>query len=151
MRNYIRYIFSAILIAIAASGCTRNDGDIGPWFGQWKLVALTQGDAPVADYQDNIFFSFQSNVFQIITVKGEFDRAICWANWTDGGSTVTIDFAHREDGSAEIDWNYTPPAILGFSHEKTVLDVEKLSGSEIILRQSLDGAPAYTYRLKKWG
>ena len=120
MRNYIRYIFSAILIVIAASGCTRNDGDIGPWFGQWKLVALSQGGAPVADYQDNIFFSFQSNVFQIITVKGEFDRSICWANWTDGGSTVTIDFAHREDGSAEIDWNYTPPAILGARRGKAV-------------------------------
>ena len=84
MRNYIKYIFSAILIAIAASGCTRNDGDIGPWFGQWKLVALTCDDAPVADYGDNIFFSFQNNVFQIITVKGEFDEAICWANWTAG-------------------------------------------------------------------
>ncbi len=151
MRNYIKYIFSAILIAIAASGCTRNDGDIGPWFGQWKLVALTCDDAPVADYGDNIFFSFQNNVFQIITVKGEFDEAICWANWTDGGSVITIDFAHREDGSGDVDWNYTPPAILGFSHEKTVLHVDKLSGSEIVLRQSLDGAQVYTYRLKKWG
>ena len=151
MRNFIKYIFPSVLIAIVAFGCTRNDGDIGPWFGQWKLVELTRGGAPVADYQDNIFFSFQNNVFQIITVKGEFDGAICWASWTDGGSAITIDFAHREDNSGETDWNYTPPAVLGFSRETTVLDVVKLSGSEIILRQTSDGGPVYIYRLKKWG
>ncbi len=151
MRRLTKYILHVIFIVLISTGCTRNDGAIGPWFGQWKLVEFTDGQKPVAEYKGNIFFSFQNSVIQITTIRGEFDEALCWGNWHEEGRTVVIDFDHRDGTTGQDNWNYIPPAVLHFSHGTTVLDVVKRSGSEIILRQSLDGGPQYTYRLKKWG
>lgn len=150
MYKLSRYIIPLILVLLSI-GCTRNDGDIGPWYGQWKLVELTSASQPVAGYKDNIFFAFQNNIIQIVTIKSEVDEAICWGEWKEQDNKLVLDFDHREDASDEDNWNYTPPAILGFSPTSTYLDIVKLSGSEIILRQSIDGVTQYTYRLKKWG
>ena len=31
----------ALLLVIVATACTHNDGDIGPWFGLWRVERLT--------------------------------------------------------------------------------------------------------------
>ena len=30
----------ALLLVIVATACTHNDGDIGPWFGLWRVERL---------------------------------------------------------------------------------------------------------------
>ena len=40
MKRTISTLLIAILLPVIA-GCTRNDGDIGTWFGSWKLERIT--------------------------------------------------------------------------------------------------------------
>ena len=32
------------------SGCTHNNGDIGPWFGTWQVTGIDADGAPLAEY-----------------------------------------------------------------------------------------------------
>ncbi len=55
---------STLLLAsvfILMTGCTHNDGDIGPWFGTWQLENVMIDDKPEEDYHHDIFWQFQKH------------------------------------------------------------------------------------------
>ena len=58
-----------VLIATVLPSCTQNDGNIGDWFGHWKLLSVTVNGEENEEYEGNIFFSFQSSVFCQIKVS----------------------------------------------------------------------------------
>ncbi len=57
------YIILLLATAYTITGCMHNGGDIGHLFGQWRLeyIDSNQGTEPC----DTVFFSFQSDVFQV--------------------------------------------------------------------------------------
>ena len=57
------YILSLLALLLTAS-CTRNHGDIGPWFGTWHVETITADGTPVTVVGD-YFFQFQSGVFRV--------------------------------------------------------------------------------------
>lgn len=62
MKRTIITLLIAILLPVIA-GCTRNDGDIGTWFGSWKLERITIDGLIDEKYKGDIFWQFQSSVF----------------------------------------------------------------------------------------
>ncbi|MBQ5750970.1 MAG: lipocalin-like domain-containing protein, partial [Bacteroidaceae bacterium] len=50
-------------IAVTLTSCMQNNGNIGYLFGQWRLEEVKHDN--ITTECDTVFFSFQSNVFQI--------------------------------------------------------------------------------------
>lgn len=52
-----------VFIAVTLTSCMQNNGNIGYLFGQWRLEEVKHDN--ITTECDTVFFSFQSNVFQI--------------------------------------------------------------------------------------
>lgn len=83
----------AVLLAIVAAACTHNNGDIGPWFGAWKVEAITIDGEPKADYGGNLFFEFQSTVVKMCLVGDHHSTVNVIGNWDeDSGGVLHLNF-----------------------------------------------------------
>ena len=90
-------ILQTVLIAITAvlfSSCTRNNGDIGELFGQWKVVSITANGENIPDYDGVMYFAFQSSVYcqKIVNEEAHWDDCV-YAKWHYVESGIIIDFA----------------------------------------------------------
>ena len=80
-----------------SGSCTRNHGDIGPWFGTWHVESITAGGSiyqyivPVT-VEGDYFFQFQSKVFRVSHVDGHEQMVESFGTWDEDGTTMTIDF-----------------------------------------------------------
>lgn len=131
--------------------CTHNNGDIGVWFGQWKLTKIEIDGEDDCAYKENIFWDFQSSVIGIKEVINDKIYYGCIGSWEDKGDCIILNFTHTDDDSPESDPRYTPPRDLHFTRDILTLSVLHLSHSHIRLRYIDDKGAAYTYYLKKWG
>ena len=82
----------AVVLAIVAAACTHNNGDIGPWFGAWKVEAITVDGAPKADYGGNLFFEFQSTVVKMCLVGDHHSTTNVMGNWDEDGGVLHLNF-----------------------------------------------------------
>ncbi len=143
----ISYIL-LILIAFVVSGCTHNNGDIGPWFGTWKVVSI----APDQTYKGNYYWKFQSNVIEMMRNTDDLEYSSRYGTWEEKDGNLILDFTHHVSGEPSGSGAYMPFPELHISPgEITTLHIDKLSGSEIVLTYTADDGVTYTYTLKKWG
>lgn len=154
MRKALHIIAILALTAIAGS-CTHNNGDIGPWFGEWKLTAIEIDGTPDAAYKENIFWAFQTSVIEMIQVDpvtaNVSNYGQRWGTWSQDGNTLTLNFTHHDDSAAEGSGKYTPYPATHLPGGVSKLDIIKLSGSEIKLSYTAEDGKVYRYSLKKWG
>lgn len=63
----MKAIYSKIICTLALlfvlTGCIQNNGNIGPWFGQWKVERLTIDGKDDPDYAGNAFSAFRLQYF----------------------------------------------------------------------------------------
>ncbi|MBQ2163347.1 MAG: hypothetical protein II445_02450, partial [Muribaculaceae bacterium] len=52
-----------LLAIVAMSGCTKNNGDIGYWFGLWHLDSIELNGEVDNNYNGCYYFKFQNKVF----------------------------------------------------------------------------------------
>jgi hypothetical protein len=145
MKIYLKYTLLVLLLATIAS-CTRNNGDIGTLFGQWKVTSITCDDTPVAGYSGNIFFSFQSQVFKMNRVfddiAAEDPRFASWDYATSGNTTndIIINFSD----------NYDPYPVTGMAHGENRVTIVASSASSMTLAFTAPSGATYRYTLRKW-
>ena len=96
MRILIKHFIAGIIACLTLSGCMQHNGDIGDWFGTWKLESITIDGTESADYQDTIFFQFQTDKVRIVAIDLELPatRTECFGMWTETDKTLTIDLSH---------------------------------------------------------
>ncbi len=150
------FIFSA---AMLFQGCTRNNGDIGPWFGMWQLMTVETDGVPDAGYESNIFWNFQNDVFSMNwrgTGAVELPRVQVWGTWKEAGDDLILDFSHSDDryplfGEHSGVNIYAPYIQTHLPYgEASALRIVKMKGSDLILTYEPDEAGVvYTYILKK--
>lgn len=46
LRKAVSLIPSVCLLLFVVSGCTRNNGDIGDWFGKWQVTEVKVNGLP---------------------------------------------------------------------------------------------------------
>ncbi len=132
----------AVLLAIVAAACTHNNGDIGPWFGAWKVEAITVDGEPKADYGGNLFFEFQSTVVKMCLVGDHHSTVNVMGNWDeDSGGVLHLNFP---------DPRHQPIAVTGLPADCR-LSV-KWSGSRRMTLEWSDPDTGKTtaFSLKKW-
>ena len=137
MKKTLLYILSLVALLLTAS-CTRNHGDIGPWFGTWHVEQITAAGAPqtvVGDY----FFQFQSKVFRVSQVYGHEQLVESFGTWSEEGKTMTVDFPDPTVYYIDM------PGL----ETHNSFTVATTSSSDVTFTKTATDGIVYTYRLKK--
>lgn len=96
MKKSLLYI-SLLMVVLVLGSCTRNHGDIGIWFGTWRVESITRsGDmyqyiGPI-DIEGDYFFQFQSKVFRVSLVSDHDQSVESYGTWDEHDGKMTIDF-----------------------------------------------------------
>lgn len=139
------YTFIAIVVAIIASSCTTNNGDIGFWFGTWHVEQIDMDGSPIDGYMGNNFFQFQSSVFQLRYSDDWHNEMVTTGCWKDLGSEITISFP---------DESQVWVLLYGIDMNKDAvnhLKIESHKGKSLVLLLASSNGHTYRYYLKKWG
>lgn len=94
MRQRFLNIALVALVAAIATGCTHNNGDIGRWFGLWRVVSITVNGSNNGNYTGNIFFAFQSTTFEQKKVNDDHGVAQMIGEWREDGDALIITFPY---------------------------------------------------------
>ena len=152
------HIVRALCLVVAGfamlfSGCTRNNGDIGLWFGTWHMLSVTADGETETGYDKDIFWSFQNDILLLTRIQTGNDGIHRverrYGTWREDGDMLFINFSYSDDHD-HPDYTYRPFEELHMPHDSEVpLTIEKKSGTNIILRYNSPDGVKYTYTLKK--
>ncbi len=131
-----------MLMVLALGACTSNNGNIGPWFGMWKVAEIKCNGEALPEYEGNVFFLFQSNVFEMRQVSPDYEHESKFGVWSDDGKgTLTVDFP---------DDRYLPFEVMHFSPTDNVLTYSKVKDGGFSLTLHAASGQVFTYWLVKW-
>ena len=148
MKQRLTHIILLTIALLALGGCTKNNGDIGHWFGLWHVDSIEIDGEPAADYDGNYYFMFQGKVFCVRYVfEQEHLMREAYARWeeSDDRQHVTVNFA--DDNYQPFFGNDIPGNYLSTVN---VLTVDTLTASTMVLHHSTPGGNLVTYRLTHW-
>lgn len=150
MKNF-RILIIAVAVIFLMTGCTHNNGDIGPYFGTWKLTGIEVDGKPDETYSGNIFWQFQSTVFCMRQVNAHHDTDIRWGSWEEtADGMLVLNFTHHDDEHPVGSSLYSPLPATGLASAVNYLKIDRKSSSHLTLTYLSDGGPAYCYYLRKW-
>lgn len=139
MRRASLRIWLIMAAAAAFASCTRNNGDIGFWFGQWKVTSV-QEDGAEASYDGTIYFCFQSSVVEQKVVYGDHSVDQAYGHWTENEAESTITLYFDDDAYKPVDGLMSAGAnVMSYTH----------SGSSLTL-SLIDDDRTLVYSLTKW-
>lgn len=145
MRTLIRNLALLLLLSIPASSCMQHNGDIGEFFGTWKLTSLTVDGNEDPAYNQNVFFQFQTSVIRIVKVEPHQLFSHHLGQWSRQDQTLCLDFGFTADAPGE----YEAPQYLYLENGKNMLHIVKLSSRNMELTLGLENGTTVRYRLKK--
>lgn len=150
--NKIIYIIIS-LFCFAGAGCTHNNGDIGDWFGTWRLESITVDGHNDAGYGQNIIWKFQSNIISIVVVDDVEHTANCsYGTWSEWDGVLTLKFIYTDNNfPTPGTGHYAPPSAMHLPSGVSELAIEHLSASSISLRYAASDGSVIEYKLIKWG
>lgn len=140
MRTKFIVSYIALFILMAAAGCTRNDGNIGKQFGQWKLVSITRQGVDEPSYKGNVYWSFQNSTIEIKERTPQNDVWHSFGNYRIADETLFLSFPDEE---------FPPRQVLGLPRESE-LQILELTGGRMVLYYEGDTDEGTTYTLHKW-
>ena len=132
------YIFSVIAVVLTLGSCTRNHGDIGPWFGTWHVESITAGGATV-NVEGDYFFQFQSKVFRVSQVADHEQLVESFGTWNEADGKMVIDFP-------DPDVYYISVPGLEVHNDFTVTTT---SSREVTFTKTDTSGTTFAYHLKK--
>lgn len=151
MKNLIS-ILLFLTVIISTPGCTQNDGDIGPWFGTWRLEQILVNGTPDSGYNRDILWKFQADVISMVAVNDVTHTVISsWGTWTHTDNTLTLNFTYSDTDNPAGSYKYTPPTATHLPAAISRLQVVSLSKGEIVLEYVSEQNINYTYKLAKHG
>ena len=59
-----RFWCLVLAVYVMSAGCTRNNGDIGDWFGTWQMTEISVNGVAVGNYEKNIFWQFRKRYYK---------------------------------------------------------------------------------------
>ena len=139
MKKTLLYTILLIALLLMAS-CTRNHGDIGPWFGTWHVEQITAAGTPV-NVEGDYFFQFQSKVFRVSQVYGHEQLVESFGTWdeSEDGNKITISFP---DPTV---YYIVMPGL----EAHNAFTVNTASSGDVTFTKTANDGTTYTYRLKK--
>lgn len=132
--------FVVLCIITMLSSCTHNNGDIGPVFGTWKLIAADcEGMDNPAEGKD-MFWSFQNETIRIDLQSGPHDDLhSSYGNFRLADDTLFLSFPDKE--------NPMPLPEFPADSEWQLL---RLTRSELIVAYAFSEQQKVTFTFRKW-
>lgn len=147
----LRNLLLALAVALAAAGCTHNNGDIGPLFGTWQFRSVRADGAEIdlaADGALRYSLVFQNRMARIITLLPRHDNAKVTGTFVHEGDTLFLNFGHTDPNPGS--WlTYTPPTILHLVRGITPLSIDRLTNRDMRLHYVDSLGVTYSYELTK--
>lgn len=146
------YLIITFLASLAFVSCTHNDGDIGPWFGDWRIVSYTvDGQDMTSENVSETIISFQSQVITVVMPTDSYGSVYYRVGtWTQpSASEVVFDFTHH--GSADQDQSiYEAPQWLGWiSSERMDFRLSDQKSRSMTLTWVSPSGAKHVYKIKK--
>ena len=143
MKKSLLYI-SLMTVVLVLDSCTRNHGDIGPWFGTWHVESITASGSIYQDIvpvtvEGDYFFQFQSKVFRVSQVTDHEQTVESFGTWDENGDKMTIDFPD------ESVFYIVMPGLEAHNN----FTVTTTSSRDVTFTKTDNTGVIYTYRLKK--
>ena len=137
---------------VALSSCTHNNGDIGPYFGTWKMLSVEIDGEVDAGYSGNVFWKFQNKVVCMLRVNEENHTTTeCWGTWEENDNVLQLNFTHEDYYHKPGSSYYSPlPETYLPSEQVLGLDIISLSGSSMQLKYVTAEGKEIEYKFKKW-
>lgn len=152
LKSLTAALFGYLMICLS-SGCTRNNGDIGEWFGKWQIIEMSINGEPEKEYEQSFFLEFQNNIIRLVWVAPtgyDRDTYYCFGTWHQpSDNTLTFDFTHSDDNSGRL--FYAPFNATHFPGDKPFnLTLEKVAGKRYSLKYFNETTSTeYTYLIQK--
>lgn len=146
MRILMRFL---PIIALLLSSCMQHNGNIGDWFGTWKVESISINGISDAAYEGNLFFQFQTDIVCLNQVDTDVSNSSMrvFGRWRDEGSTLVLDFSYTADG---MDGSFTPPEDTYLSKGENILKLQKESSRRMLWTlEKTDTSQIIIYSLKK--
>lgn len=141
---YVALIATLLLF----SGCTHNNGDIGPIFGSWSLVGISENGTPLALDNETVF-SFQNEIVQVVKLGQLQERdAYRYGNFSMSDKKLTLKFQSKPTANGSM--LYMTPTWLYFPQDGMPIhfDVIKLGGGKMVWNLETESG-TYTYTFEK--
>ena len=102
MRHRLTDIFIVLLLVLVTCGCTRNDGDIGDYFGEWRLEKLTADGEALPLYTDGsgvelYTWAFQGKIIQIVEMLPRHEYVEHTGSWREENDVLELNFSYSDD------------------------------------------------------
>lgn len=100
MKKIAILLYVSAILALLPS-CTHNNGDIGPWFGQWQVERLTVDGVDDPQYANDTYFCFQSSVFAVRKVNPDpllHSSVTSFGVWKEENGYLHVEFNTRDSG-----------------------------------------------------
>lgn len=142
MKKQLIKILGIALALFISVGCTRNNGDIGPLWGLWRVTSMTIDGEVNTQYDGCLYFAFQSSVFSMMTVNEEtHEQKSSYASWHYQGDDIIIDFCEP---------SYSPIWGTGLKKGQNLVVIESANGNEMVFSCVNSDDQKYVWALKKW-
>lgn len=150
--NTIARIWLVVTVVVLSAGCTHNNGDIGPFFGTWKLSSILVDGVPDPGYDDNIVWKFQSNVVAMVRINDRHETNESIGTWVDlGRQEIQMDFIYSDDDNPQGSDRYSPLVETHLPRGSFRLTILAISSGDMKLSYAdADNGTTYEYILKKW-
>lgn len=137
-----------VMLLALLYGCTQNNGHIGPIYGSWALVGISENGTPLV-LEDETVFSFQNEIVQVVKLAESPNSSLYrYGNFTISDDYLTLKFqAKPTDKDSHL---YLTPSWIYFPQDglPIKLDIAKLDGKSMIWVLNTESGK-YTYTLRK--
>lgn len=144
----------ACIITLLFTSCLQNNGQIGPWYGMWKLTSLTINGVDDPEYEGNVFWKFQTGIVQMIEYDVENESSITsTGTWKEKGNVLELTYEYSDDSHQDPETSQKYTTLIGMHLPSTGvinLDINKKPGSSMKLTYRAEDGTAYVYTFKKW-
>lgn len=144
MRTLIKTLMLAV-VALALGGCMQHNGNIGDWFGTWKVETIAVDGTEEADYSGNLFFQFQTDIVRMVEVGAYQSYADRFGSWEDEGSTLVLDFTYKADFSG----SFIPLPASHLDRARNLLHIDSKTSRHMQWTLDKPDGTTITYTLKK--
>ncbi len=150
MRSILNKTLLSLLITVSlmlSAGCMQNNGDIGDFFGTWKVTSIKVDGIEDASYQGNIFFQFQTSVVRVVEHRPHGDLTEYFGAWSDeGASILIINFGFSVDPVSEV---YDIPAAARMIRGVNTVRMTDRSSRKMTWTFTSANGETVSYRLSK--
>lgn len=143
-------VLIAIFVSTIFSGCTKNNGDIGQYFGSWLLYEIDIENTPDVNYSSNVVWAFQSSIIKMTVVNSYHQTDEYWGTWSETDNILTLYYTHSnaETSPGENEYGF-PPNIYFPSNGSVNLRILEQKSNRLSLEYTKTDGIKIIYRLRK--